>query len=1668
MSAPRLESRRTKQFADELRERALAWMPSWGLAEGEGDFGRAILEIAARFQSEVAESLDKAGDKMRNGLLDWLGERGKAARPARMPVVFQLTDAARESQPTGVLAQKPVQMQADADGTPVVFETEQNVQILPAGIEALVAVDFDKDRFYLPPGGLTSLKPVDPLPTQWTVKSFVSAGSQTLQLDPEAGLVPDLLLEIGDRQYKVTKADKNLVTFEPSLLSDLKAGDTVTAVSDFAPFDGAAHNWQSHALYLGDMDLLNLESAAVIEVSGVAMLPARVRWEYWGKVDGSDEPAWQEFVKAEANGDSVTLHKEKGAIEPKEIDEQKSRWIRAVVAEALGKPFTSDQLTVRVNAKGCPADDTDHKCPTTALSPDTPLLVAEGMANTTPLVLERLFYPLGKEPRQFDAFYLGCEEAFSKQGATALVQFTIADRTFATLSTAQIGGDRVLIGVAGDGALYLLKFDAASGGTSAFRNRPPLRPPQPGFNGAANQGSQLQLDSQPNWRLPVRREADGGFSVAASANGTVWVWREQPDQNQASGWIDFGQPPSNDPSKGSIEGLVFLSDHLVALRGEQLAVRPISPPPNSIIWRQFEFTDSATYSFAAVLPILGPAPDGTLQSDLALGLIGLTKTGELFRLHPSGDRWAASRLGGSEVFDTDVRPVAFSATVGGPLHVVARQAKKLVLVGTTEKVALEQEDELGATLEVTAGAGGMQVLAAFTAGARSGVLSWALLETGLKGKLMRSIAEQGRVADKGSPLFFANTVVVPGTRADILSVSFNPANRFAGEIGPNEVASLVIAAPSEPAMTSAHSVARISSGLIEHRKIRRDDLLASGERQYALDDRFSVASTGLFSFRGVLNGVATAPDQLKLDSSDDATVDQSYVLINGHSHQVTAISAGRVATLTGTPFAGDETVTYLPQRRMNGRVTDYLRLDLSGPNVGWDLEWLPTATITFVKSGQNVTNQGTFIDTLSGERLIGLREPIGLALRVGWLIDAAFGKWNRSAGDTSANPELSWEYWNGRGWWRLDVTCDQTQNLKTSGIVQFSVPADITVSEWSGKNNFWIRARLIGGDFGQEKVTLETKPIPGGEEQTVKRSNEGIRPPLVLDLVVAYATCSRKTPSLLLTEDFGSYRNQSDANRTPGALVEAFIPLASAVGRLIGNPNNAPALNQQPKDCEPETTATNGNEALPVVAATRRALFLGCSGPLSGAPVNALFQVDERPHEAFAPLQVKALTAGRLTPVVADDATRALGESGILSMAFPTSTTLSQLFGGKPLHWVMLQPYATVGEWKPRIRAVYLNAAWASATETLTRELLGSSDGSPNLTVKLARPPVLDQSLELRVREPLGDEERAALKDLVATNVHALPGDWVLWRQVFDPLDEAPGERVYSLDESTGEIRFGDGLHGLIPPIGRDSIVAFRYQRTEPGKPGTATVPGNLVEARAKLNLVTPVESVESVTAAGTSAGGSPPEPAERVVRFGFDQLRHRNRVVTAKDMEDIVLGSSPDFAQACVLQTRPFVWLVVAMRGSQPQPNAAQIRELRRMLLENSPAELAAPGALRIKGPKTRQLRLDLTASVESLDRTGEVGRRIKERLQRFFDAAKGGPLNAGWPIGANPTPDDILFALSGLKNLESLEPPKRIEVRADRLEYDWPKSLQSNELVVLAADALRISFRRSEDASA
>jgi hypothetical protein len=578
----------------------------------------------------------------------------------------------------------------------------------------------------------------------------------------------------------------------------------------------------------------------------------------------------------------------------------------------------------------------------------------------------------------------------------------------------------------------------------------------------------------------------------------------------------------------------------------------------------------------------------------------------------------------------------------------------------------------------------------------------------------------------------------------------------------------------------------------------------------------------------------------------------------------------------------------------------------------------------------------------------------------------------------------------------------------------------------------------------------------------------------VLKLHISYAVCAPIRPQFVITQDSGSYRDQSDANRTAGAIVEAFVPMAEMLRRLSTGPAAAPSAghaDERTCGCAQDGTAsaTASSSATTDFASGsfHRAILVGVDATLADAPVNLLMLVDEHNHDQLAPLAVDAIVADRFTPIVADDSTRALGESGVLSMAFSVSPTSRELFG-RTLAWLRLRPTRQPdAEWMPTVRGVYLNAVWASATETLTRELLGSSEGAPNLTFTLQRPPLLRNSLELRVKEPLSDEEREGLRlqgtDRVIAD-ESLPGDWVLWRQVIDPLDEGPRERVYAHDEATGVVRFGDGLHGMIPPVGRDSIVAFKYQRTEVGEAGGNTVAANTIRARTPLNLISPVESVEAVFAADGAAGGASAESDARVLRFGFARVRHRNRGVTLRDLEDLALQSSPDIVQASAEVRDGTVRMTIVMRGDQPSPTAQQIRELKRLLLDQSPTALAAANALRIAGPRERRVQIDIDAVVPTLDRAGAVGREIKARVARLFDTATGGITGDGWPLGVTPTAEDVAFALLDTAGLESVTRVEINEVDRDGRIRPVSSPLRPTELALLASDPLRLTFATSE----
>jgi hypothetical protein len=1709
--APWLETRRDADFAAELQERGRSWIPSWGLADTEQDFGKALLAIAARFSSEVAERLDGAGEKMKRGFLDWLAIRGLAARPARMPVVFKLADSAQGP----VAAEHPVRLQVGVQDVSVVFETQTDLDIIPGRLDAVVGADPAADAFYLPPPGLSDLGPPTPVPAQWQLKSFAAPGSTTLQLDPALALAAGMLIEIAGQQYRIAAPPKDdLITIDPPVPAGdgFGSGTAVDPVATFVPFE-KARNQQNHVLYLGDEDLLNIEAGCTLDVIGGQNLGSDATWEYFGKVKGSatasssdDIPQWRTLIPAprpQQKTDAIVLIKGQGSIEPYQIGMIQARWIRARKALLPGtpEPFTPDSMSLRVNAPPPGSSPTPTGVSGAGSFPPVDIFV-----NAAPSA-NRDFYPLGREPRLFDTLYVGCAEALSKSKALVDVHFSLAEPSFIALAAIAAGGmGGVLAGVDVAGALHLFAI-GSSGALTPLSGRGPLLPSSSG-TGGSSAAQDIHLTSVGFRPLMWMDNAD--LHVVVAAGNSVWDWKETRPAAAGSAWLSLGSLPAPSTPSSIIEGLVAVtkgSTQLVALREKRLWIHGVQ---GSAPWQPLPAVGpNGPLDIVAIAPVISETAGVVPDTLLAIATDGATAQLRLWAVRTNGtvtkliDDVSSNVTPFAMVRASGVREVI--AVSASNQQFAARQNLNAVVTQSLGGISVANT-QIGARIESG------QLTAYCVASVPSAppeLVAWKPFDTN-PDIIFRYRPNPSIAIPKGTLALYGDLALLPGTnQGEILAAALD-GMRTALAASPADLKSSLAIRPPLPALAYGDTVvATTGAGVLQQAGVEQID--TSDGRGTSVNERFvwldaylarDTSSTDVYvfqtslpaaRFRGTATGTSVNPT-LDLDAGDLTTGEGPLLVATTPLgtrkivNIVAPIPAGtpRVASLDVPAAPPTTTVYYWAPIKISGRIVPALGLT-SGNNY-WPVDILDRDDVYF--PGLDPKRQRVIalaLDTSSPPL------PLRLAFESAWttnplpgnpisfILDTTLTGWLLPLGDSSSNPALAWEYWNGTGWWTLVVSSDTTHNLRQSGVVEFHVPPDLKATDWSGKTNFWIRARLIGGDYGHETVTVILTPITGGgTKEVVTRSTEGIQAPYAISVEVSYQIKDGVLPAHLLTLDSGTLRDQSDANRTSGARVEVFTPLAVTLSRLEqGAQENPSAATPCTPDCECKSgdastsaSSTSGATAFGASAASAaspapgRALYLGFSASLSGASVNVLLLVDrERSHDALAPLRVDALQGDHFAPVTVSDTTRALGESGVLSMSFAVPSASRELFG-RTLSWLRLMPSRSdpTVTWNPGLKGAYLNAVWASATETLTRELVGSSEGAPNLTLQLQRPPVLNDTLELRVKEPLSSEERATLKaadkNRVLSDVENLPGDWVLWQRAIDPGDEAPTARVYALDEQTGVITFGDGKHGMIPPIGRDVIVAFAYQRTEVGTGQGPDVPGNSVAPRTPLDLVSPVESVEAVIAADQAAGGAPPETSERVLRFGGARLRHRERALVARDFEDLALESSPKFVQARAFVRPGRVRLVVVKRGPDPSPNAAERRELRRLLLAVAPPWLGVPRALAIEGPGIRRLRVELVLEVENLDHAGGLAIEVKKRMAALFDAVTGGIDRDGWPLGVVPRDDDVAWALSGAPDLVGIASVTLLEIATDGTVRRLPAAIKADELVVLAADGVRLDF--------
>lgn len=300
-------------------------------------------------------------------------------------------------------------------------------------------------------------------------------------------------------------------------------------------------------------------------------------------------------------------------------------------------------------------------------------------------------------------------------------------------------------------------------------------------------------------------------------------------------------------------------------------------------------------------------------------------------------------------------------------------------------------------------------------------------------------------------------------------------------------------------------------------------------------------------------------------------------------------------------------------------------------------------------------------------------------------------------------------------------------------------------------------------------------------------------------------------------------------------------------------------------------------------------------------------------------------------------------------------------------------------EYPPMIEKINLNVATVIQKKRVIGGMLEKSNGFPGQVFKLPETPVVRGSLKL-----------------------ALSGE--SWKEMEDFDGSGPESPHFILDSMKGEICFGDGLQGKVPPKGIE-IHVLEYE-TAKGDQGNLPVGSRWAVKGEKAEGLT-------INNFKPAVGGKREESiAEAFERFIRD-LKVPYRAVNSEDFEYIaretpglriaqakVIPNFDPYRQAeresvVTVVIIPFSPLDVLETPPEPSPGfrAAVARHVEKHRLLGTRVYVVSPVYVRVE--------VKVTLGISRGFFKEEIRKLILEKLNLYLHPAKGGQNGKGWPVG-------------------------------------------------------------------
>jgi predicted phage baseplate assembly protein len=508
--------------------------------------------------------------------------------------------------------------------------------------------------------------------------------------------------------------------------------------------------------------------------------------------------------------------------------------------------------------------------------------------------------------------------------------------------------------------------------------------------------------------------------------------------------------------------------------------------------------------------------------------------------------------------------------------------------------------------------------------------------------------------------------------------------------------------------------------------------------------------------------------------------------------------------------------------------------------------------------------------------------------------------------------------------------------------------------------------------------------------------------------ILAFVVADTAPNSVLIPQGFQVSATAADGSGDR-VVFETEQPLYAAPGKIA-----ATFVLDGNRYFEVQLTGTDPAANVPVMGSAPRpgsALLIGLSGAVAPAPTLTLMLHHTAGAGPPPPIALGGLDSLAVVPQpvtrwsffdggsfetaeVIRDETRGLLQSGAVELRCPRTWRTGTPAGVTtplPLRWLQLELVAGAFAVPPALSFVELNAVAAVAARTVRGEVLEYVADSDARRMRLSQRPVLVGSLRLTVDE--GN-----------IGVSGAEPSAVAWRDVEDLDAYGPDDRVFELDEVSGELQFGDGVRGMLLPRGFRHVIAQQYQ--------VATGAAGAVASAQITSLTSSVPFVTKVSNALAASGGRDALPLPEASRLGPQQMRARNRAVAVADYEltalsapgaDVLRAHAVGGTHAALDNARVpgtvSVFLVGPLSATAPPyPSQASLDAVARYL-----SGTLAPAGVEVvaAAPYFHEVSVRATLVPAAGADVGEVLRATLRELDAYFDPLTGGEDGRGWPFG-------------------------------------------------------------------